>query len=110
MARKIGDNLKLALGMITKDLLTVEPLDQFLDNSEKFNHRIDSVVIGYADKIDPKVVEALEKRVDVHLVKIRKSVKLYQKLADLGMTKEEIVAAAEAAAADLIEDQERCTQ
>lgn len=88
--KKVGDNLRLAFGMITKDLLTTEPLDQFLDNAEKFNHQVDSIVIGYADQIDDEVVKELEKRVHVYLVKIRQSEELHQKLLDLGMDVEQI--------------------
>lgn len=76
--------------MITKDLLTIEPLDQFLDNADKFGHQVDSVVIGYADQLDENVVEELRSRVEVYLVKIRQSKSLHQKLADLGMSEQSI--------------------
>ena len=91
MKNEVGDNLKLALGMITKDLLTEEPLDQFLENSEKFGHHVDSVVIGYSDKIDESIVEALRQKVKVHLVKIKQSGLLHHKLLDLGLSKDEII-------------------
>lgn len=82
--------MKLALGMITKDLLTLEPLDQFLENAKKFDRQIDSLVIAYADQIDEAVVKELEKEVDVHLVQIRKSIRLHNQLKDMGMTVEAI--------------------
>lgn len=76
--------------MITKDLLSMEPLDQFLDNADKFGHKVDSIVIGYADKLDTKVIKELKKRVDVYLVKIRQSRVLHEKLKALGMSEEKI--------------------
>lgn len=66
----------------------MEPLDQFLDNAKLFGHDIDSVVVAYADKKDDSVVKALEKRVNVHLVKICQSEFLHQKLLNLGMSEE----------------------
>lgn len=89
---EVGDKLKLALGMITKDLLTEEPLDQFLENSEKFGHHVDSIVIGYSDKVDASIVEKLRRKVQVHLVKIKQSKELNRKLLGLGLTKEEVTA------------------
>jgi hypothetical protein len=77
--------------MITKDLLTEEPLDQFLDNADKFGHKVDGIVIAYADKCDEEVVKSLRSRCDVHLVKIRKSMELNQHLIELGMSREEII-------------------
>ena len=82
--------MKIALGMITKDLLTIEPLDQFLNNAKKFGHHIDSVVIAYADQIDEDVVAELNELVTVHLVQIKKSLALHNKLVDMGMGETEI--------------------
>lgn len=82
--------MKIAFGMITKDLLTIEPLDQFLSNAKKYGHDIDSVVIAYADQIDEAVVTELNKLVTVHLVQIRKSLSIHNKLADMGMGETEI--------------------
>lgn len=90
MIESKGDNLKIALGMITKDLLTIEPLDQFLNNAKKFEHPIDSIVIAYADQIDMTVVEELKKITTVHLVQIRKSLALHNKLVNMGMEEVEI--------------------
>lgn len=76
--------------MITKDLLNIEPLDQFIDNAKKFGHKIDSVVVAYADQVDKSVVKALENIIDVHLVQIRKSKTLHKKLEKMGMKKKDI--------------------
>lgn len=82
--------MKIALGMITKDLLTKEPLDQFIENAKKFYHDIDSVVIAYSEKIDENVVKELEKDVKVHLIHIMQSKKLNRKLSDLQVSKKSI--------------------
>lgn len=88
--KEIGDELKVSFGMITKDLLTIEPLDQFLDNAYKFEHTIESVVIAYADKIDLLVLKKLRERVKVHLVKIRSSNVLDGHLRSIQMSDEAI--------------------
>lgn len=84
------NTLKIAFGMITKDLLTTEPLDQFLNNAHKFNHPIDCVVIGYADQIDEGVVKTLSESVEVHLVKIRNDEVLYQQMREMGIPPEKL--------------------
>ena len=62
--------MRKAFGIITKDFLTLDPLDAFLENAEKYGHDIDSVVITYSRNVDRKVLKDLEKLVKVHLVKI----------------------------------------
>lgn len=77
--------MRLALGMITKDLLTTEPIDQFIENAKKFNHPIDSVIVAYSDVVDQEVVEVLEKDVKVHLVNICQDKILEKQLNELGV-------------------------
>lgn len=76
--------------MITKDFLTLEPIDQFLDNADKFEHPIESVVIAYADKIDYGKLEKLRERVQVHIIKIRSSNILRDQLMAMQMSTEAI--------------------
>lgn len=82
--------MKITLGMITKDLLTIEPLNQFLDNALEFEHELYSIVIAYADKIDEKILMELRKRIDVHIVKINSSSYLKNKLEELKISEEAI--------------------
>ena len=82
--------MKISLGMITKDLLTIEPLNQFLDNAFEFKHKLHSIVIAYSDKIDEMVLIELRKRIDVHVVKINSSNYLKNKLEKLKMSEEAI--------------------
>lgn len=82
--------MKVSLGMITKDLLTKVPLDQFIDNAKKFNREIYSIVIAYAEKIDLKILEELREEVDVHVVKIEGSTRLHDQLSELGVSSESI--------------------
>ncbi|MBN2795420.1 MAG: hypothetical protein JXR88_08455 [Clostridia bacterium] len=78
--------MKIGFGLITKDFLTAEPIDQFIRNAKKFGHAIDSVIIGYGDQINREVIAALEKEVKVHSIHIRKSVELDDYLTRQGMT------------------------
>jgi hypothetical protein len=75
--------------MITKDLLTTEPLKQFILNAKKFNHSLDSLVIAYSDQVDPQVVQELETYLTVHLIKIRQDVSLNENLKELGLSKKD---------------------
>lgn len=83
--------MKLALGMITKNLLTTEPIDQFISNARKFNHTIDSVIIAYSERVDYEVVRLLEKDVQVHLVHIMQDKVLDQSLRHLGLLDHEVI-------------------
>ena len=80
--------MKIALGMITKDLLTTEPLEQFILNAKKFNHSLDSIVIAYSDRVDDQVVKVLESYIKVHLVKIKQDKSLNHILKEGGLTKQ----------------------
>ena len=37
--------MKIAIGMIVRDLLSAHPLTDFLDNAEKHGHALDCVII-----------------------------------------------------------------
>lgn len=37
--------MKIAIGMIVRDLLFAHPLTDFLDNAEKYGHALDRVII-----------------------------------------------------------------
>lgn len=50
-----------AIAMVTKNLLKPEPVLDFLNNSRKFGHRIDHLIISYEDEVDKDVIARLEK-------------------------------------------------
>lgn len=83
--------MRVALGMITKDLLTTEPLEQFILNARKFNHKLDSIIVAYSDQVDDQVVKTLEAHISLHLVKIKQDVHLNDALKERGLSKEDRV-------------------
>lgn len=52
--------MKISLGIITKHFNTLEPVDEFLDNASKYNHKIYSVIIVYSHSCDFRLVENLK--------------------------------------------------
>lgn len=48
----------------------MEPIDQFLDNAVKYNHKMHSVIIAYQDYCDFDIVRKLQQRIEVHVVKV----------------------------------------
>ena len=63
--------MKIAIGMIVRDLLSAHPLTDFLDNAEKHGHALDCVIIVYSHQADPGAVEALRSRTNLSLIKLQ---------------------------------------
>ncbi len=82
--------MNISFGVITRHFTTMEPIDQFLDNAEKFGHDIYSVVVAYAEECDESVVKALESRINVQLVRINETDEMCQTLHEIGMTRHSI--------------------
>ncbi len=82
--------MKVSLGIITKHFNTLEPIDEFLDNALKYNHKIYSVIIVYSHSCDFRLVESLEKKVKVFLVKINNARQIKQQLIKMGVSPESI--------------------
>ena len=55
--------LKTALGMITRNLTSDDALMCFIENAEKFGHKLDSVIVAYTHTLDPQVADSLNKKV-----------------------------------------------
>lgn len=45
--------MRIAIGMIVRDILSAHPLTDFLDNAEKHGHALDRVIIVYSHQADP---------------------------------------------------------
>lgn len=43
--------MRIAIGMIVRDILSAHPLTDFLDNAEKHGHALDRVIIVYFRRI-----------------------------------------------------------
>jgi len=80
--------VKISIGVITKDFYSLEPIDEFLENASKYNHKIYSVVIVYSHSCDFQLVESLREKVKVSLVKINDAPEIKQQLIKMGLPKE----------------------
>lgn len=64
--------MKIAIGMIVRDLLSAHPLTDFLDNAEKYGHALDRVIVVYSHQADPGAVEELRSRTNLSLIKLQR--------------------------------------
>ncbi len=80
--------MKISIGVITKDFYSLEPIDEFLENASKYNHKIYSVVIVYSHSCDFQLIESLREKVKVSLVKINDAPEIKQQLIKMGLPKE----------------------
>ena len=82
--------MKISIGVITKDFNSLEPIDEFLENASKYNHKIYSIIIVYSHDCDFRLVESLEKKVKVFLVKVNDIPEIKEQLIKTGLATENI--------------------
>ncbi len=82
--------MKISIGVITKDFNSLEPIDEFLENASKHNHKIYSIIIVYSHGCDFRLVESLEKKVKVFSVKINDVPEIKEQLIMTGLSTENI--------------------
>ena len=82
--------MKISIAVITKDFFSLEPVDEFLENASKHNHKIYSIIIVYSHGCDFRLVESLEKKVKVFLVKINDAPEIKEQLIKMSLSTENI--------------------
>ncbi|MCJ7814103.1 MAG: hypothetical protein MUP34_01640, partial [Candidatus Atribacteria bacterium] len=82
--------MKVSIGIITKDFNSLEPIDEFLENALKYNHKIYSIIIVYSHGCDFQLVESLGKKAKVFLVKINDAPEIKEQLIKMGLSAENI--------------------
>lgn len=82
--------MKLSLGMITRDLLTTEPVFDFLENAHRYGHTLHSVVVAYSRQVDMSVVSEINQHLQVELVKINEDEEMYSQLRQRGISQKSI--------------------
>lgn len=82
--------MNVSFGIITKHFNTLEPIDEFLDNASKYNHKIYSVIIVYSHSCDFRLVESLKERVKVFLVQINNAQQMKEQQRKMGVSQESI--------------------
>ncbi|HZK11699.1 MAG TPA: hypothetical protein VFD10_05035, partial [Atribacterota bacterium] len=78
--------MKVSIGVITKDFNSLEPIDEFLRNASKHNHKIYSIIIVYSHGCDFQLIESLEKKVKVFLLKINDAPEIKEQLIKMGLS------------------------
>ena len=63
--------MKVALGMIIRSLDSEMELMGFIDNAEKYGHKIDCVIVAYTHQHDPKVEHSIREKVPFYAVDIK---------------------------------------
>ena len=55
--------MKTALGMIVRSIDTDEEIMRFIENAEKYGHKLDCVIAAYSQRIDPDAAEKIDRKV-----------------------------------------------
>jgi hypothetical protein len=82
--------LKIALGLIVRNLNEKVNILYFLENAEKYNHKIDEVIIAYSETYSEGLVKKIEKHSKIKLLKINHCHELEYQLKEIGMNNEDI--------------------
>ena len=64
--------MKIAIGMIVRNLISAHPLTDFLDNAEKYDHPIERVIVVYSHEADLKAIAAQDEGFSDPASKLRK--------------------------------------
>ncbi len=80
---------RLGFGVITRNIDSVSPYQEFLQNAKRFNHSINSLIIAYNDSCDDEIINSLKSYCLVTTLKVGGSGNLLDKLVDSGLTEEE---------------------
>jgi len=82
--------VKISIGVITKDFYSLEPIDEFLENASKHNHKIYSVVIVYSHSCNFQLIKSLREKIKVFLVKINDAPEIKEQFIKIGLPKEDV--------------------
>ena len=63
--------MKTALGMIIRSLDSETELIGFVENAEKYGHKLDCVIVAYTHQNDPQVEEKISKKIPFYAVDIK---------------------------------------
>jgi len=66
--------VKTALGMIIRTIDTGEEILRFIENAEKYGHKLDCVIIGYTRHFDRQAADSINKRVPLFAIDIKNPV------------------------------------
>jgi len=78
--------MRVSIGVITKYFNSLEPIDEFLENAAKYNHKIYNIIIVYSHDCDFRLIESLKKRIKVFLLKINDVQEIKEQLIRMGLS------------------------
>lgn len=78
--------MKISLGMVIRDFVSPDPILQFLQNANEYDHNIDSVIIAYSGKFDQSAYEAINEMADVIALKINRADSLQKRFKSLSIS------------------------
>ncbi|MFO7897151.1 MAG: hypothetical protein R6U84_09480 [Candidatus Cloacimonadales bacterium] len=81
---------RTAFGLIIPSVTKLSPMLDFLENAEKFGHKITDLIIGYTGEVDAEIIATLEKKCNVVTIKRGDSAFLNKHLSQLGLDQQEI--------------------
>lgn len=82
--------MKIALGLIVKELTPEVNILKFLRNAEKYGHTIDEVIIAFSHSVDDVMVAAIRQYTTLRLMQINHCHELYYRLEEKGLDRETI--------------------
>ena len=77
--------MKIAIGMIVRDILSAHPLTDFLDNAEKYGYALDRMIVVYSHQADPGAVEELRSRTNLSLIKLQSNERARLIMKEIGV-------------------------
>lgn len=77
--------MKIAIGMVVRNLLSASPLTEFLDNAEKYGHPIDRVIVAYSHQLAPEAAAVLQSRTKLSLIRLQEFGRAYLILKAIGV-------------------------
>ena len=77
--------MKIAIGMIVRNLISAHPLTEFLDNAEKYDHPIERVIVVYSHEADPEAIQELQRKAKVSLIRLQSYERAHMILKQLGV-------------------------
>lgn len=77
--------MKIAIGMIVRNLTSPRPLTDFLDNAEKYGRPIDRLIVVYSHQADPEAVRELQSRTSLSLIRLQSYERAHLILQQLGV-------------------------
>jgi len=82
--------MKISIATITKKFNSLKPINDFLENALKYNHKIYSIIIVYSHNCNFRLVESLREKVKVFLLKVNDSPEMIKSLNQMGLPIENI--------------------